>query len=159
MVKNVEVLYYPCVIYLGAAECNALVEQGEGVAHCAVRLLCNHVKGVAVYLYPFRLCNILQVAHNSLNRDAVEVVCLATAQDCREYLVLFCGGKDEDGVCRGFLKGFEECVECCRREHVHLVYDIHAVLANLGRYHHLLCEEPYVVYRVVGGGIQLVDAI
>ena len=69
------------------------------------------------------------------------------------------GGKDEDGVCRGFLKGFEECVECCRREHVHLVYDIHAVLANLGRYHHLLCEEPYVVYRVVGGGIQLVDAI
>ena len=49
-------------------------------------------------------------------------------------------GQDKDGVCRGFLKGFEEGVEGALGQHMHLIYDVYAVLPYLGRHLYLLHE-------------------
>ena len=52
---------------------------------------------------------------------------------------------------------FQESVESGGAEHVHLIYDIDLVFACLGRKTHLLYQRAYIIYRVVGGGIQLMN--
>ena len=73
--------------------------------------------------------------------------------------MLFSGGQDEDGVCRGLFQGFEEGVEGTLGQHVNLIYYVHAVLSNLRRHLHLLHEGFDVLYGVVGRGVKLMDAV
>ena len=97
--------------------------------------------------------------HHIVDADAAEVVYLATAQDGGQNLMLFGSGQDEDGMLGWFLKSFQECVEGRGGKHVHLVDDIHLVLAYLGRYAYLFDELTDVFHRVVGSRIQFVDVI
>lgn len=60
---------------------------------------------------------------------------------------------------RRFFQGFQEGVESRRRQHVHLVDDIHLVFANLWRDTYLFNQGTDVFDRVVGSGIQLMDII
>ena len=147
------------VFYRGAAEGHRLVKDGEGVAHGAIGLGGYLVQGFVVYGDAFLLGNAAKVFHHVRDADAVEIVCLAAAQDGGQDLVLFRGGQDEDGVCRRLFQGFEEGVEGTLGQHMHLVYDVHAVLAHLRRHLHLLHQGFDVLHGVVGGGIQLVDAV
>ena len=73
--------------------------------------------------------------------------------------MFFRGGKNEDCVRRRLFQGFKEGVECRLAEHVYLIHDEHAVLANLRGNVHLVYEHLDVVYAVVGGGVKLMDAV
>ena len=117
------------------------------------------MEGVVIYLYLFLAGYHPEVFHDVRNGNPVEVINLASAEDGRDYLVLFSGREDEDGVCRRFLQGLEEGVEGRGGQHVDLVYDVHAVLSYLRRNHHLLGKGADVVYGVVGGGIKFMDAV
>ena len=117
------------------------------------------MQGVVGDIHIFLCRNIFQVADNILHPDAVEIVGLAAGQDGGENLVLLCGGKDEDGILRRFLKCLEKGVEGGLGQHVDLIYDIDAVAANLRRNAHLVGEGTDVLHRVVAGGIQLMDAV
>ena len=103
--------------------------------------------------------NVLQIADHVFDADAVEVIGLAAGEDGGQDLVLLGGGQDEDGMCRGLFERLEEGVEGCLREHVHLVDDIYAVAAHLRGNAHLVGQRADVVDRVVGGGVELVDAV
>ena len=65
-------------------------------------------------------------------------------------------GQDEDDVRRRFLQRFQEGVEGCAAQHVHLIDDEDLVSPYLWRYLHLLDELPDVLDRVVAGCVQFV---
>ena len=73
--------------------------------------------------------------------------------------MLFGCSKYENRMRRRFLKRFQKSVEGRLREHVHLVYDIYAVLSYLWRDPHLVHQVLDVIYPVVRSRIQFMDAI
>ena len=73
--------------------------------------------------------------------------------------MLLGGGENEYRMCRRFLQRLEEGVEGLGAEHVDLIDDKHAVAAHLRRDAHLVYKSLYVLYAIVGGGIQFVNAI
>ena len=62
-------------------------------------------------------------------------------------------------MCRRFFERFQESVEGSRGEHVDLVDYIDAVFADLGRNLDLVHQVLYVLDSVVGGSVQLMDAV
>ena len=73
--------------------------------------------------------------------------------------MLLGGGEDEDGVCRRFLESLQEGIESRRREHMHLVDDINAVLAHLGRNLDLVHQLLDGIDTIVRSSIELVYAV
>ena len=98
VVQHPEVAYDVGIFDVGAAEGNSLVEDGEGVAHCAVGLLGYHVQGLVIHLHAFFVGDGTQVAHHIGDAYTVEVVGLAAGKYGGEHLVLLGGAEDEDGV-------------------------------------------------------------
>ena len=75
--KDVEVAHHLVVTERAAAEADALVEDGEGVAHAAVGLLRNQGQRLLVVGHAFFLGHHLQVCHGVAHVHALEVVNLA----------------------------------------------------------------------------------
>ena len=107
----------------------------------------------------FLLCHILQVLCGIFNADAVEIIDLATAQDSRQYLMLFGSGKDENGMMRRLFQGLQKSIEGSLGQHVYLVNDIYFIFADLRRDTYLLYQRTDVFYGVIAGGIQLMNVI
>ena len=142
---------------VASAERCHLVEDGESVSHSAVSLLCYDIEGCILYGYSFFLSHPLQVRNGIVHGHALEVIYLASAQDCWQNLVLLRCGEDEDGMFGRFFERLEEGIKCSSREHVYLVNDEDLVFAYLWRYHDLVYELSYVVHRVVGCRVEFVD--
>ena len=148
-IEHVEVFQYLLVGYVALTETCRLVEDGEGIAHTSVSLLGYHVECLVLIGVAFFLGNPLEVVDDVLYRHALEVVYLASGYDGRQNLVLLCCGEDENYVLRRFLQCFKEGIECLCREHVHLVYDKHFVLARLRWYACLLHELLDVLHTII----------
>ena len=159
IIQHIEVFNDALVFYVSSAEGHRLVKYGERVAHGSVRLAGYHVQRLVLYLNPFLVRDVTQVAHHVHDAYAVEVIHLAPGQDCRDDFMLLSGSQDEDGVCRRFLQRLQESVEGLVAEHVDLVYDIDAVLAHLRGNLHLLYQVAHCVNAAVGRGVQLIYAI
>ena len=91
--------------------------------------------------------------------DAVKVIYLATGQDSRQNLVLFCSCQDKDGMTGWFFQRFQESVESRSGQHVYLVDDIYFIFSYLGRNTHLFHQLADIVNGVVGCGIQFMDVV
>ena len=83
---------------LVATESDQLVKDRECVTHSSVCLLRHHVQRLFAHFHTFVRCHFLQVRDGIGNRDAVEVIHLATTQNRRQHFVLLRGRKDEDGI-------------------------------------------------------------
>ena len=70
--------------------------------------------------------------------DSLKIKDLASRENGRQHLVLFGGRQNKNGMRRGLLERFKECVERSLREHVHLVDDVDLVLAHLRSKPHLI---------------------
>src|SRR4051812_41653221 len=92
-----------------------------------------------------------------LNPDTVKIEDLASGQDRWEYLMLFGGRQYKDGIVRRFFQRFQEGVESCLRQHVHLIDDVYLIAAGLGWYAHLLYQAADIINRIIRSGIQLVN--
>ncbi len=159
VIKNIEYALNILLADLRAAESHCLVEKGEGIAHCAIGLAGNQMQRLLIYAHSLLGGNPAEIAHHVSHTNAVEVIGLATGEYGRYDFVLLRGAENENRVCRRLLKGFEKSIESLLRKHVHLVYDIDAVLAHLRRNLHLFHQQLYVLHAVVGSGIELVDAV
>ena len=159
VVQDIQIVKHVRIFHLRTAEGDGLVEDCQRVAHRPVGLVGYHVQRLVVDDDTLLLRDGAQVADNVRHAYAIEVVCLAAAQDGGENLMLLGGRQDEDGVCGRFLQSLQEGVEGRRRKHVDLVYDIDRILPGLRRYLHLVHEILDVVDSVVGSGVKLVDAI
>ena len=140
-----------------AAERYELVEDTQCVTHASVGFLCHNVQRVLGGRYTFLRSHVLQVVDDIRNGYSLEVIHLAAAEDSWQHLVLLGCGENEDRIRGRLLERLQEGVERTGREHVHLVDDIHAVLAYLRRYTHLVDQVADVLDGVVGRGIQFVD--
>ena len=159
VIQDVEVFHHLFGLYVVAAERNGLVENRKGVAHRSIGLHRDYVQGLILYLDALLAGDIPQIADDVGYADASEVISLAARQDGGQNLVLFGGGEDEDGVCRGFLEGFQEGVESGLAEHMYLIDDEYAVFSDLRGNVHLVDKGFDIVDRIVRCGIQLVYAI
>ena len=159
VVEDVEVADDILIVDVSTAEGDGLVEYREGVPHGAVGLGRDHVERLVVDGDPFLFRNHTEVLDGVADADPVEIVGLAAGKDGGEYLVLFGGGEYEYRVGRRLLKGLEEGIESRGTEHVDLVDDVDAVLAYGRRHLDFLHQGLDVVDAVVGGGIELMDAV
>ena len=69
---------------------------------------CDDSQGSGSAFDMFQFGNVLQMVDSVFDADAVEVINLATAQNSRQYLMLFRCGKDEDGMMRRFFQCFRK---------------------------------------------------
>ena len=149
IIQNIQIAEYILIFHICSAECYGLVKDCEGITHRSVRLIGYHMKRLVINRDVLVLSNHPKVPHNVLYRDSVEVIGLTTRQDSRKNLVFLSRSKNEDCMCRRFLKGLQEGIERCLREHVDLIDDIHAVFSNLWRYAHLLHQGLDILYAIV----------
>ena len=95
--------------------------------------------------------------HHVRHRDAVEVKNLAARENGRKNLVLFRGGQNEHCVRRRLFQGLQKRIECRLGQHVHLVDDVHLVIALLRGDTHLVNNGANVFHFVVRRRIQFKD--
>ena len=98
VIQDVEIPDYVLIMDIRAAEGNGLIEDREGIAHCAVRLLCDFVERLIIDRDALLLRYAAKVMDHIAYGDTVEIVSLAAGEDGREYLVFFGGGKYEYSV-------------------------------------------------------------
>ena len=156
-IQHVQHLDSPFVGQRIAAERYELVEYTQCVTHASVGFLCHNIQCVLGGRYTFLRSHVLQVRNDIRYGYSLEVIHLAAAQDSRQHLVLLGCGEDEDRVRGRLLERLQEGVERTGTQHVHLIDDIHAVLAYLRRYTHLVDQVADILHAVVGRGIQFVD--
>ena len=110
-VKHVQVLNHLLVGDVTLTERCCLIEDREGIAHTAISLLGDYCQCLLLVGDTFLLGHMLQVVDSVAYGHTLKVVYLATAQDGRQYLMLFGGGQNEYHVCRWLLQRLQECVE------------------------------------------------
>ena len=159
IVEHIQILQHILVLDFCAAEGDCLVEYCQRVPHCPVRLVGYDMQGFVIDVDSFLFSDSPELFYYIVDCYPVEVVCLASRQDGRQYLVLFCGGEDEDCMCRRLFESLQESVERSLRQHVDLVDDIDTVFPDLRRNPHLVHEGLDIVDTVVGCGIKLVYAV
>src|SRR6218665_2647988 len=71
--------------------------------------------------------------------------------------MFFRGGQYKNGIRWRFFQCFEECVESRGTQHVNLIHNIYFVFAGLWCKAYLLYQRPYIIYRVVAGGIEFMN--
>src|SRR5215217_4527812 len=89
----------------------------------------------------FFMCNALQVVDGILCGNPLKVKYLATAENGRQYLMLFRCRQDEYGIRRRLFQCFQKGIESRSAEHVHLIDNIYLVPA-------LLRRKTYLVYKI-----------
>ncbi len=112
--KNVQVLQNIFIFDLGPAEGNGLVKNRESIAHGSVRLHGNDMERLVIDRDSFPGCYHPQILHHVRDAYPVEVIGLAAGKDGGKNLVLFGGGKDENGMGGRFFQGLEKGVEGLR---------------------------------------------
>ena len=94
-----------------AAEGHQLVKDTERITHTAVGFLRHDSQRLFLHRDTFLLSYILQMLDGIANRDTLEVIYLAAAQDGRQHLVFLRSRQDKDDIRRWFLQGLEQRVE------------------------------------------------
>ena len=155
VVEHVKLLRHRLVGEVLSCESHELVKHGQRVAQGPVRLLGDDVKCFFFRVHPLLSRDVLKVRHSVGYGDAVEVEDLATGQNRRQNLVLLRGGQNEHRVRRRLLQRLQKCVERRLAQHVHLVDDVHFVLALLGWDADLINDVADVLHLVVGGCVKL----
>ena len=131
------------------------VKDGECITHGAIRKAANQFRRAAVQLNLFLPGNIFEPVRNFCRCDALKIIALAAAQDGGGDSLHFGGGKDKDDVLGRLLHCLEQRVERLRREHMHLIDDIHLIPANRREICHLVTQVADVIHTAVGGSIHL----
>ena len=153
VIQDIRVFNHAFVSDVPTCEADYLVEDGKSVAHTTVGFLCDDSQGFGFGVDMFG-CNVLQMVDSVFDADAVEVINLATAQNSRQYLMLFRCGKDEDGMMRRFFQCFQKSIEGGLRQHMDLINDIYLVpLTICGGIRTCSISERISSTEVVAGGI------
>ena len=140
---------------LFARKGHQLIEHGECIPQGAIGFLGDDMKGLFFCSHPFLRRNVLQMGHRIRHRNAVKIKNLAPGQYGGKDFMLLGGGQNENSMRWGLFKRFQEGIECGLAQHVHLVDDVHLVLALLWRDPHLLNNASDVFHFVVRRCIEL----
>ena len=146
-------LQHSGLVYDGRA--GALVEQGDGVAHAAVREPRQQLGGLVRELEALLGGDVVEVLGDDLHVQAAEAVPLAAREDGRGHLAQLGRGENEHQVLGRLLEYLEQRVEGRDAEHVDLVDDVDPLFDAGGGEDGLVAQGADVVHAVVGGGVYL----
>ena len=136
-------------------DAGAGVQNGQGVPQSAVGQPGDQLGSLAGKADLFLSGHLFQPGGDVGGLDAAEIIPLAAGEDGGGHLVDLGGGQNKDDVRRRLLHDLQQGVEGRDGEHVHLVDDIHLVLADAGGIGGLVPQIPDTVHAVVGGGVDL----
>ena len=141
-------------IHLGR-HARAGVQNGQRIAHGAIGQPGDQLCAVAGQLQALLPGDVLHPLGDIFGSDAGEIIPLAAGQDGGGDLLDLRRRQDEDHVGGRFFQRFQQRIEGCRGEHVHLVDDIYLILARAGGVGGLVAQVADVIHAVVGRRIHL----
>ena len=71
--------------------------------------------------------------------------------------MLFSSCQNKDGITRRLLESFQKIIKRRRRQHVHLIDDIHFVFSALRRESYLIYQIAYIIHTVIRCRVQFKD--
>ena len=131
------------------------VQNRQGIAQCTIGQTGDQFCAVGGQLQLFLPGDILHPPCDILRPDAGKIVPLAAGKNGGGHLLDLGGGQNEDDVCGRLLQRFQQRIEGRCRQHVHLVDDIHLILAGAGGVGGLVPQVADVIHAVVGGCVHL----
>ena len=111
VVQNVQVFQYILVFHIRSAESYGLVEYCKGVPHRTVCLVGYDMERFIINAYILFCSYVPEVPDDVLYCNPVEIVCLASGQDGREYLMFFGSGQNEYRMRRRFFQGLQKALK------------------------------------------------
>ena len=136
-------------------ECRALIEDGERVAHAAVRLHGDDGERLLLCCNARFLAHMDQPITDLHHRNPMEVIALTPRLDRRGHLVRLRCCKDKDHARGRLLKCLEQCVERLRREHVYFIDDVDLVVSRRRRELHGLAQVADLINAAIGCRVDL----
>ena len=115
----------------------------------------NQIKCFGVGRDGFGFADFVEAAGDFAKRHAPELVTLTAREYGGRDFVDFSGGEDKNGVWRRLFERFEQCIEGRCGEHVDFVDNIDFVSTLRRRKVDLIAQIAHIVYRCVGGGVDL----
>ena len=156
-IQHVEVFQHLFVCNIPLTERDALVEDGESVAHTSISFLSDKAESLFFVGHALIGSHVFEVRDNISHAHSLEVIHLTAREDGRQNLMLLGGGEDKDDMSRRLLKSFEESIESGSREHVYLVDDKHLVFTHLWWHSRLLHQSLDMLHAIVAGGVKFKD--
>ena len=101
------------------------------------------------------LCDVVEPSYDILRPDAAEGEALAARENGRGDLVQLRRRENEHQVRGRLFQDLEQRVERGRREHMHLVDDVHALFHLRGGIDRLVAQRAHAVHAVVRRCVQL----
>ena len=138
-----------------AAVRNRLVEQGEAVAHAAMRGSRQQCQSFFFAGHFFQSENFFELLADLPLRDLLQVELQATRQHGDRDFLRVGGGEDEFDVARRLFERFQHCVERAARKHVHFVDDVDLETCAGRRVQRVLEQVAHVVDLGIGRGVEL----
>ena len=145
--------HHVCVNFGGNA--GAGVQNGQCIAQRTICQTGDQLRAVGGQLQLFLPGDILHPPCDILRPDAGKIVPLAAGEDGGGHFLDLGGRQNEDNVCGGLFQRFQQRIEGRCGQHMHLVDDIHLILAGAGGIGGLVPQVADIVHAVVGGCVHL----
>ena len=133
----------------------ALIQKAQRITQTALRLNRNQAQRLRISLQAAALCHHRQMLSNLIHRHAAELKALAARMNRRRDFLRIRRRQNKNSVRRRLLQRFQQRIECRRRQHMHLVDDIHLITALDRRKRNLLLQLLDLVNTAVGRSVNL----
>ena len=131
------------------------VQNGQRIAQRTIGQTGDQLRAIGGQFQLFLPGDILHPPCDILRPDAGKIVTLTTGEDGGGHFLYFSGRQNEDDVRGGLFQRFQQRIEGRCGQHVHLVDDIHLILAGAGGVSSLVPQVADIIHTVVGGCVHL----
>ena len=131
------------------------IQNGQRVSHGTIGKAGDKLRPLAGQLQSLLPGDVLHTLGDVLGADAGKIVPLAPGKDGGGNLLDLRGRQNKDDVGGRLLQRFQQGIERCRGEHVHLVDDIYLIMTGAGGVGCFITQITDIVHAVVGGRVHL----
>ena len=131
------------------------VQNGQCIAQRTIGQTGDQLRAVGGQLQLFLTGDILHPPCDILRPDAGKIVPLAAGEDGGGHFLDLGRRQNEDDMCGGLFQRFQQRIKGRCGQHVHLVDDIHLILAGAGSVGGLVPQVADIIHAVVGGCVHL----
>ena len=131
------------------------IQNGQRVSHGTIGKAGDKLRPLAGQLQSLLPGDVLHTLGDILGADAGKIVPLAPGKDGSGDLLDLRGRQNKDDVGGRLLQRFQQGIERCRGEHVHLVDDIYLIMTGAGGVGCFITQITDIVHAVVGGRVHL----
>ena len=137
------------------SDAGAGIQNGQCIAQRTIGQTGDQLCAVGGQLQLFFPGDILHPPGDILRPDAGKIVPLAAGEDGGGHFLDLGGRQNEDDMCGRLFQRFQQRIKGRCGQHVHLVDDIHLILAGAGGVGGLVPQVADIIHAVVGGCVHL----